>query len=151
MRHATAAVLIAILPACAAAQQTAILPVKLLDTSHEVRDQQTDHDRRLALLADTIAAEADKTSIIDQDRVASCTPETTECLLALARDDGADRALFIVAQKTSTLILQLFANLVDTGSGELIVSRNLTFRGDTDDSWRRAGRFLARQMDAAAE
>ena len=96
-------------------------------------------------------SEIDDASLIGADVVATCSPETTECLLGLARDSGDDQALFIVAQKTSTLILQLFANLVDTESGDLILSRNLNFRGDNDDAWRRAGRFLARQMREAGE
>lgn len=146
MRHFVTAALIATLPSLACSQQVGVLPVKLLDTSREVRDQQEDHRRRLDLLAETIATEMGNASLIGMDRVAGCAPETTDCLLALARDDGDDRALFIVAQKTSTLILRLFANLVDAQSGELVVSRDLNFRGDNDDSWRRAGRFLARQM-----
>ena len=151
MRNVIAAVLLAALPATPGAQQVGILPVKLLDTSREARDQQQDHQRRMDILAETLLSEIDDASLIGADVVATCSPETTECLLGLARDSGDDQALFIVAQKTSTLILQLFANLVDTESGDLILSRNLNFRGDNDDAWRRAGRFLARQMREAGE
>lgn len=140
------AILLALLPLSAMAETVAILPVKLLDTSGEPRDQQAEHDRRLGIVADAIAAELDGAVRIDAKAVATCQPETTECLLALARDRGADRALFVVAQKTSTLILQLFANLADTADGRLILNRVLNFRGDNDEAWRRAGRFLGRQM-----
>ncbi len=140
------AVLLALLPLTAMADVVAIMPVKMLDTSGEARDQQADHDRRTALIAQAIAAELDGAVTIDAAEVATCQPETTECLLALARDRGADRALFVVAQKTSTLILQLFANLADTSDGRLILNRDLNFRGDNDDAWRRAGQFLGRQM-----
>ena len=74
----------------------------------------------------------------------------TPPVIATTAATGADRALFIVAQKTSTLILQLFVNLVDTRTGELIDSRNLNFRGDNDEAWRRAGVFLAGQIRDAA-
>lgn len=146
MRPALIAALIALLPLSARPDTVAILPVKLLDTSGEVRDQQSEHDRRLALLAKAVQAEMGDARLVAPEALTGCTPQTTACLLQLARDTGADRALFVVAQKTSTLILQLFANLVDLDRGELILNRNLNFRGDNDDSWRRAGRFLGRQM-----
>ncbi|WP_295042686.1 DUF2380 domain-containing protein [uncultured Paracoccus sp.] len=140
------ALLVAVLPLSVAAQPVAILPVKLLDTSHEARDQRADHDRRLALMAQVIGAELGDTVAITAADVASCQPQTTDCLLGLARDKGADQALFVVTQKTSTLILQIFANLVDVRTGAPIRSRTLNFRGDNDDSWRRAARFLARDI-----
>lgn len=148
MRHAVLACLL-LFAAAPALAQTAILPVKLLDTSGEARDQRADHDRRLALLAQTLQDGLPGIAI-GADQAAACQPETTECLLDLAQAAGADRALFIVAHKTSTLILQLFVTLVDAESGRLILSRNLSFRGDTDDSWLRAGRFLAGQLRDAA-
>ncbi|MCF3973087.1 DUF2380 domain-containing protein [Paracoccus salsus] len=142
--------LIALLPIPALAEQTAILPIKFLDTSGEARDQQDQHQRRLDILAGTLRDELGNAVLIDAASTATCQPQTTDCLLALGRDAGGDRTLFVVAQKTSTLILQLFANLVDTESGTLIRSRNLNFRGDNDDAWRRAGRFLAGQMRDAS-
>ena len=137
---------LALLPWSAVADVVAIFPVKMLDTSGEARDQRAEHDCRMGIVAQAVAAELDGAVIIDAATAAACQPETTECLLALARDRGADRALFIVAQKTSTLILQIFANLADTGDGRLILNRDLNFRGDNDEAWRRAGRFLGRQM-----
>ena len=129
--------------------KTAILPVKMLDTSGEAQDQQADHDRRMALLAEVLGQELSAT-LIAPDDLAACTPQTTDCLLATTAATGADRALFIVAQKTSTLILQLFVNLVDTRTGALLDSRNLNFRGDNDEAWRRAGVFLAGQIREVA-
>lgn len=138
--------LLAPLPALA---ETAILPVKMLDTSGEAQDQRADHDRRMALLAEVLGRELPAV-LIAPDDLAACQPQTTDCLLEATSAAGADRALFIVAQKTSTLILQLFVNLVDTRTGELLDSRNLNFRGDNDEAWRRAGVFLAGQIRNAA-
>lgn len=147
MRHLAIAVILAMLPLTAGARQVAILPVKLLDTSHEAQDQQIAHERRLMLLATVLQEELGDAILITPQSVAeTCQPETTDCLLALSRDTGSEQALLIVAQKTSTLILQLFVNLVDTGSGTVTLSRNLNFRGDNDEAWQRAGRFLARQI-----
>lgn len=133
----------------AQAAELAILPVKLLDTSGEVKDQVAAHEARLDLFTEELLQQLGTASRIPAaDVAAACTPETSQCLLSLARGDGAGQALFVVVQKTSTLILQIFANLVDTESGELILSRDLNFRNDTDEAWRRAARFLSRQIAA---
>lgn len=149
MRITALALLALLLPVPSSAQDVAILPIKLLDTSGEVRDQRAEHDRRLVLLADSISSELGNAPRVSAEIAATCQPETTACLLSLARDQNAEQALFIVVQKTSTLILQIFANLVDTESGQIVLSRNLSFRGDNDEAWHRAGRFLARQIRGA--
>lgn len=123
-----------------------ILPIKLLDTSHEAQDQAADHAQRLDLMADALA-ERIPGQRVSQDEVAqACPRETTECLMQLLRDKGADRGLFIVVQKSSTLILQAFASVVDMRDDSLIIHKELNFRGDNDESWRRAGQFMARQL-----
>lgn len=151
MRPILIAILMALLAFPAAAQGVSIMPVKLLDTSGEARDQMDDHERRQVLLAEVIAGEIGDATLIGADAVTACPPQSTECLLSLAQQNGDRFALFIVSQKTSTLILQLFANLVDVRTGDLVISRNLNFRGDTDDAWRRAGRFLGRQLRDAID
>lgn len=42
--------------------------------------------------------------------------------------------------------MQLWARLVDARTGRDLYSRDLNFRGDTDDSWQRAERFLISQI-----
>lgn len=134
------------------ADVVALLPVKFLDTSGEAVDQGAAHLARLedfgATLAEEMAAgQGGRIARIDAAAVtAACSPETPQCLVALARDRGADRALFVVVLKTSTLIMQGFATLVDTQAETVIAQRDLSFRGDTDDSWTRAARFLARDL-----
>ncbi len=138
-----------LLPWPALAEGLVIAPVKLLDTSHEAQDQRDDHARRLDLLAEVLAQEMPGRLIARADVAAACPRETTDCLVALLRDKGADRGLFIVVQKTSTLILQVFASVVDLRGESLVTHKELNFRGDNDESWRRAGRFLARQLRQA--
>ncbi|MFC0201565.1 DUF2380 domain-containing protein [Paracoccus rhizosphaerae] len=131
----------------ATAETLAIFPPKFLDTSHEVRDQSVDHQRRLDLLAETLNDELTPSVVIGRPQIAAtCTPETTDCLLSLAHEAQAERSLFVVVQKTSTLIIQIFVTLVHSGTGQLIASPSLNFRGDTDESWHRAARFLAREL-----
>ncbi|WP_199259329.1 DUF2380 domain-containing protein [Paracoccus binzhouensis] len=138
--------LLPLAPLPAPAEGLMIAPVKLLDTSHEARDQSADHQRRQALLVSVLAEELPGTPITAQQVAAACPRETADCLVALLRDRGGDRGLFVVVQKTSTLILQIFASLVDLKDERLILHKELNFRGDNDESWRRAGRFLARQL-----
>lgn len=139
---------LAVLLALPAAADTALMPVKFLDTSHEAEDQVAAHEARLAIFTDILADELDDdvTLVTAEQVAAACQPETPECLVALARDQGADRALFVVVQKTSTLIMQAFAHLIDTQAETVAARRDLNFRGDSDESWQRAARFLARDL-----
>jgi hypothetical protein len=137
----------------AQATTLAILPVKLLDTSYEVRDQRDAHAARLATmdenLRDALAVPGGfqtVTLITTQDVAEGCVPETPECLVKLARAQGADRALFAVVHKSSSLIMQLFAQVVDVDTEKVVARQELSFRGDTDESWHRAGAFLAREL-----
>jgi hypothetical protein len=146
MRSRLALAILLNLPCWAMAEGVAIFPVKLLDTSHEATDQAGLHERRLVLTQQILGSELDGTVLLTPADLERCTPQTVSCLLQVAADHGADKALFIVAQKTSTLILQLFASLADVESESMIASQNLSFRGDNDEAWRRAGIFLARQL-----
>ncbi|WP_374633859.1 DUF2380 domain-containing protein [Paracoccus sp. (in: a-proteobacteria)] len=138
--------LILLLPVAALADGLAILPVKMLDTSHEAQDQRGDHARRQELMRDVLAQEMQGRLIAPGAIAAACPRETAECLMAMLREDQADQGLFIVVQKSSTLILQAFASLVDVPTGRLILHKELSFRGDNDEAWRRAGRFMAAQL-----
>ncbi|WP_196216704.1 DUF2380 domain-containing protein [Paracoccus shanxieyensis] len=140
------ALILALLPVPALAEGLAILPVKLLDTSHEAQDQRADHARRLDLLAQTLADELGG-ALVPQDSIAeACPRQTQDCLMRLLRQRGAEQGLFVVVQKTSTLILQVFASTIDVQAEKLLIHREFNFRGDNDEAWRRAGRFMARQL-----
>lgn len=139
-------VLALFLPLSAQAGPLVIVPVKLLDTSHEAQDQSGAHARRLDLLAEVLAGDM-QGEVLGRDEVAAACPrETADCLIGLLRRKGAERGLFVVVQKSSTLILQIFASLVDLRDESLIRHRELNFRGDNDEAWRRAGHFLAGQL-----
>ena len=143
----TLALALALLPMPLFAQELAIAPVKLLDTSREARDQQADHDRRLALMEGILADELSAARVSREEIAAACPRETAECLVAALRDRGAERGLFIVVQKTSTLILQAFASLVDLRDGRLVTHAELSFRGDNDEAWQKAARFLVGKLE----
>lgn len=145
MRH-LALILALSLPGPVLAQGLVILPVKLLDTSHEARDQTADHARRLDLMAKVLAQQMPGTLIARDEVARACPRETTQCLVTLLRHKGATQGLFVVVQKSSTLILQVFASVVDMRDEKLLRHRELNFRGDNDEAWRRAGRFMAGQL-----
>ncbi|WP_142662254.1 DUF2380 domain-containing protein [Paracoccus laeviglucosivorans] len=140
------ALILALLPGPVLAEGLAVLPIKLLDTSHEVRDQSGDHARRLGLMAEALARDMGGAPVLPEAVAQACPRETQDCLIGLLRQQGADRGLFVVVQKSSTLILQVFASVVDVRAEKLLTHRELNFRGDNDEAWRRAGRFMARQL-----
>lgn len=138
----------------ARAEGLVILPVKFLDTSQEKTDQAAAHAARAAAMATGLGADLDASydsvTLVPPAAVAEgCASETPECLVGLARAHGADQALFVVIHKSSTLIMQIFAQLLDVKAKEVVIRRELSFRGDTDESWRHAEVFLARQLSEA--
>lgn len=139
---------LALVPMPLVAQDLAIPPVKMLDTSREARDQQSDHDRRIALMEGILADELSGALVSRTDIADACPRETTDCLVTALRERGAERGLFIVVQKTSTLILQAFASLVDLEGERLVTHTELSFRGDNDESWQKAAHFLAEKLAA---
>lgn len=135
----------------------AVLPLKLLDTSGEPADQSVQHTERLARLTDELAVDLTGTgmyraAVLPAEHLSQdCPTGQAACLLQAARDRGAQLIFVGVVHKSSTLILQLWARLVDARTGRDILTRDLNFRGDTDESWQRAEAFLVAQIrDAAA-
>lgn len=141
------------LAGAADARAISLMPLKFLDTSKEAQDQKSDHDRRLGLmdqaLSEKLAAGHQLSRITPEAVKAACAPETVACLVDLAGENGADTAIFVVVHKTSTLIMQVFTQVVDLKSQTVIYDRDVSFRGDTDESWTKAATFLGREIDKA--
>jgi hypothetical protein len=135
-----------------AAEALVILPIKLLDTSGEPADQASQHAERLVRLADSLAADLSRTglyraTVLPADRLRqSCPSEDIPCLLKAAQARGAELLFVGVVHKSSTLILQLWARVVDARTGRDLFARDLNFRGDTDEAWQRAEAFLISQI-----
>ncbi|MDN3711590.1 DUF2380 domain-containing protein [Paracoccus cavernae] len=151
-----AALALALFPVAAKAESLALMPVKFFDTSHEAKDQREDHQRRVDLmsaeLARVLAPEVSRvSSLTPRDVATACTPETVPCLITLAKGTGSDLALFVVVHKSSTLIMQIFVQLVDLDAETTRFDRNLSFRGDTDESWIKAAGFLGRSLEDELE
>lgn len=130
-----------------------IMPIKMLDTSGEVTDQSIAHGTRIDAIKKGLERDlADRYSKIvmipAQDVVTACPVEDPHCLLDIAVAAGADKALFVSVVKTSTLIMRMYVQIVDVPQRVVVQKRELNFRGDTDESWRRAERFLVRNLQA---
>lgn len=66
------------------------------------------------------------------------------CDAQLAQELGADIALSGEVQKTSNLILSTSIYIRDAATGELIGGGSADMRGNTDDSWARAIRYIVK-------
>ena len=79
----------------------------------------------------------------DPPCTAARTPPTD--LIARAKAAGAGLLLFGQIHKMSTLVEWANTEIVDLAADKLIESKLFTFRGDTDEAWRRAEKFVAQE------
>jgi hypothetical protein len=63
----------------------------------------------------------------------------------LAQQLDADLEITGVVQKVSNLILNISVYLRDVHTGHLVAQANADMRGNTDESWSRATRYLIRE------
>ncbi|SFJ34377.1 Protein of unknown function [Phyllobacterium sp. CL33Tsu] len=123
-----------------------------VDTSGEPRDQSADHQRRLRELADYLRrqlAEQGKFKLVPlpcQDGQCTATDPGFAALSAMARQNGAAYVVIGAVQKTSTLIGWLRYSVLDVKDSRAVCGDFITYRGDTDEAWRRAAKFSAGQI-----
>lgn len=84
-----------------------------------------------APVADKVARHAD---------MADCSG----CDARLAAEVGADLAVTGIVQKTSNLILSLTIFIRDAETGNLVGGGSADMRGNTDETWARAGDYILR-------
>jgi hypothetical protein len=130
----------------------AVADFDYFDTSGEPTNQQAEHQARLQAFADAIRADLERDG---RYRVVTLSCPQTRCaaaelapaeLLEKARAAGANRLLYGGIQKMSTLIQNAKVQVVDIAENKLRFDRLITFRGDTDESWQRAERFIVRDL-----
>ena len=149
-------------PAPADAEQPAVarVPIAIVDldyadTSGEARDQQAEHEARLRAFVAMLRADLEQDgryrTITIACRRPPCTaqPSGAASLVEDARAAGARLLLYGGIQKMSTLIQHSKVQVVDVEANKLVFDRLISFRGDTDESWQRAARFLVRELKAA--
>jgi len=130
----------------------AVLDFGYKDTSGEPRDQTAEHQKRLdrfmASLRDDLAANASLRVVS-----LSCGPDPCSLRNAplmeislQARQAGAHFLVFGEVQKVSTLIQMGSYHVLDVETNTPVVDRILSFRGDSDEAWRRAEKFLVKEL-----
>lgn len=133
----------------------ALLDFNYVDTSGETRDQTAEHQKQLdafmlALRQDVAASQ--KYRMV----TATCRPIPCEVgqsalteLQDAARQAGAKILMMGGVHKMSTLIQNARVMAVDLETNAVILDKLVTFRGDTDEAWKRAETFIAQQITAS--
>lgn len=151
-----AAVLLAV-PAGAETRGVALIDFTYSDTSGEPRDQAAEHQARLK---DFMAALARDLSAGGRLRVVAPTCDPEPCVLTAgavpelaeaAKRAGADLMVVGGIHKMSTLVQWAKVEVVSVSAGRVVFEKLYTFRGDSDESWRRAEAFIAGQILAVPQ
>lgn len=130
----------------------AITEFDFQDTSGEIQDQIDEHASRLQLFGSTLQNSLYSSKRIDiiqaRCQTAQCTGRTTglQTLSQNARSVGARYLLVGEIKKMSTLVGQVKFTVLDLINNKPMCDRFLSYRGDTDEAWRRAAAFAANDI-----
>ncbi|YCI06114.1 DUF3280 domain-containing protein (plasmid) [Ensifer sp. D2-11] len=123
------------------------------DTSGEVEDQITEHEARLTAFVFTVREKLAEHHTITLTSLAceheQCTARERGIaeLSEQAKSAGASYLLIGEVHKMSTLVGWVKYALLDLNSNKPTCDRFLSYRGDTDEAWQRAARFVARDVE----
>jgi Protein of unknown function (DUF2380) len=133
----------------------AVADLDYADTSGEVRNQQAEHEARLRAFVDRLRADLEQDgryrTVTLECGQSPCTAGRSggTSLVESARAAGARLLLYGGIQKMSTLVQYSKVQVVDLQANKLVFDRLISFRGDTDESWQHAERFLVRELRSA--
>jgi hypothetical protein len=122
------------------------------DTSGEIKDQTAEHNARLAAFGVALQHGLSDNQKID---LVALPCETQQCsvrdpgladLSTQARTAGARYLLIGQIHKMSTLVGWVKFAVLDLSDNKTVCDRYLTYRGDTDEAWRRAAEFTTRDI-----
>ena len=118
------------------------------DTSGEVRDQTAEHAARLKEFGVVLQDDLSASPKID---LVALPCEAGRCgdLGAIATQAKAASARYLLVgevHKMSTLVGWVKFAVLDLSENKPLCDRYLTYRGDTDEAWRRAAAFTARDV-----
>jgi hypothetical protein len=133
----------------------AVFDFEMIDSSldGEIRGKRSDEQERLMRVGDQVRKElgdSGKFRIVDiapvnvaahQSHLQACGG----CDVTLAHELGADLELTGVVQKVSNLILNISMYVRDVRTGALVAAASADMRGNTDESWSRATRYIIRE------
>lgn len=133
----------------------AVFDFEMIDTSlqGEVYGPRTDERDRLLRTAEQVRkelGESGKFQILDITPVSAAAHQSNlqacgGCDVKLAQQLNADLEITGVVQKVSNLILNINVYLRDVHTGRLVAVASADMRGNTDESWSRATRYLIRE------
>ena len=122
------------------------------DTSGEIRDQTAEHDARLKAFGAALQhglSDNQKINLVALPcQAEQCTvrdPGLAD-LSTQARTAGARYLLIGQVHKMSTLVGWVKFAVLDLSDNKTVCDRYLTYRGDTDEAWRRAAEFTTRDI-----
>ena len=130
----------------------AVAEIHYVDTSGEVIDQSADHFRRLrefeASLRTDLAASGKMRNVVLDCPPNACSVGDIDAddLLGKAQAAGAGFLVIGSVHKMSTLVQWAKFDIVDVKTRSVVFNRLVTFRGDSDEAWRRAESFIAREI-----
>ncbi len=130
----------------------AVAEIEYVDTSGEVIDQSADHLRRLrqfeaSLRSDLTASGKLRSVVLDcPPNACSLGDVNADQLLGKAQAAGAAYLVIGSVHKVSTLVQGAKFVVIDVKAGNVVFNRLLTFRGDSDEAWRRAESFVVRDI-----
>ena len=124
------------------------------DTSGEVADQRTEHAKRMKAFADLLRerlAEEGKYKVLRLNCAAAiCSGDSIGADDLVASAQRADARLLIYGSihKMSTLIQWGTVRVVDVREKQLLLNRLFSFRGDNDEAFRKAAKFIGETLQS---
>lgn len=124
-----------------------------LDTSGESSERTAAHAERVlafaGILRDTLAEQGpfEIVDLVCPSSPCSVSRVHQNRLMQAARDSGARVLIYGGIQKMSTLIQFGFVEAIDLNTGESIFSQAISFRGDTDEAFRRAALYVSKYLN----
>jgi hypothetical protein len=142
------------------AAEEAVTPVVVADfdysdTSGEVTDQRAEHAARVKAFAGLLRerlAGVGKYKVLHLDCAKACSVGSmgADDLVAAAQNADAQLLIYGGIHKMSTLITWGSVQIVDVRQRRLLLNRLFSFRGDTDEAFRRAAKFISETLQDVA-
>ena len=133
--------------------RVAVFDFDYTDTSGEPRDQSAEHAARLAAFVNGLRSDLAASGRFEPVEIACASPPCTvgntpaPALIAAAKAAGARLMVYGGIEKMSTLIQWGKLQVVDLEADRLLDDKMITFRGDSDEAWRRAEAFVAAEIE----
>jgi len=122
-----------------------------IDSSNEPTDQTAAHERRLrafmTALRDDVTADR-RFELVPSSCAPSCPTEGPALgdRLRAASLAGTQILIIGIVHKRSTLVQLVWTVAIDTTSQRIVFKKFFTFRGDNDEAWQRAERFVSEEV-----